>query len=305
MARQSLKQKLTQGLLILDGAMGTQLIIRGVEAGTCNELLNVEAADIIAEVHRAYIEAGSDAVLTNTFGANRYALARHGLADRADQLNAAAASLARRAVGPDKYVLGDIGPTGDFLKPLGNLAPDELKQAFSRQARALRDHGVDGFIIETMAALDEIAIAIEAVLSAADGLPVFASMAFEQVGGDFRTMMGVSVEAAVSQIGSLGVDAVGFNCGTADLEGYVRLAERFASTIEKQNVDVLLLAEPNAGKPQLLDGKSVYRVDPDDFAQAAEKIRIAGAKIIGGCCGTAPPHIAAAVRKLRPAAASG
>jgi len=158
---------------------------------------------------------------------------------------------------------------------------------------------VDGFIIETMTALDEIEIAIEAVKSVSGDLPVFASMSFDRAGDDFKTMMGVDVEAAVSKITSLGVDAVGFNCGTVSLDEYVELAEKYVSAARVLSDDVAIYAEPNAGKPELVEGRAVYNVSPEDFAAAAEKIHSAGVNIIGGCCGTGPAHIEAVARKLK------
>ena len=289
----------TQGVFLLDGAMGTELFARGIEAGICNDYLNIESPDIISDIHRAYLSAGSDAVLTNTFGANKYALARHGLADKVAEINNAGAQIARRAAGEEKYVLGDIGPSGDFLEPLGILKPAELKDAFAQQAKALLDGGVDGFIIESMTALDEIAIAIEAVKSVSSSLPVFASMAFGKSSDGFRTMMGIDVETAVSTMVSLGIDAVGFNCGTLVLDEYIKLAEKFVSSVNASGRDVLIYAEPNAGKPELIDGKAVYKVSPHDFAVAAERIHSVGLNIIGGCCGTGPEHIRALAETLK------
>jgi len=294
-----LRERIRQGLFLLDGAMGTELIARGVEAGVCNDYLNIESADIVGDVYRSFLLAGSDAVLTNTFGANKYALSRHGFADKVREINTAAAEIARQAAGEKKYVLGDIGPTGDFLEPLGELKADELKDAYAEQAAGLLAGGVDGFIIETMTALDEITIAIEAVKSVCGELPVFASMAFDKAGDDFRTMMGVDVESAVAKIVPLGVEAVGFNCGKMLLNEYVELADKILLSARAISGDVVILAEPNAGKPELIDGKAVYKVLPDDFAAAVEKIHSAGVNIIGGCCGTGPAHIEAAARKLR------
>jgi len=319
MPRISLRERIKQGLFLLDGAMGTELIARGIEAGVCNDYLNIDSPDVILEIHRSYLSVGCDAVLTNTFGANKYALARHGLSDKVGKINLAGAQIACRAAGQKRYVLGDIGPSGDFLEPLGNLKPQDLKDAFAEQAKALLDGGVDGFIIETMAALDEVAIAIEAVKSTSDDLPVLASFAFNSAGGDFRTMMGVDVEAAVSKVVSLAVDAVGFNCGTATLGEYVELAGKYVATIkvlEKTRVTgdpsseaellrrtdgprVTIFAEPNAGKPELIDDRAVYKVSPEDFAAAAEKIHSAGVSIIGGCCGTGPAHIKALAERLK------
>ena len=299
MGRISLREKIEQGLFLLDGAMGTELIARGVEVGKCNDYLNITSADTVFDIHQAYLQAGSDAVLTNTFGSNRYALAWHGFGDKVKEINTAGAQIARRAAGKEKYVLGDIGPSGDFLEPLGSLKPDELKDAFATQAKALLAGGVDGFIIETMTALDEIAIAVEAVKSVCGDLPVFASMAFDKAGEDFRTMMGVDVSGAVSKIASLGVDAVGFNCGTVSLDEYVELAGKYVSAVKALGKGVLIYAEPNAGKPELVEGRAVYNVSPEDFAAAAEKIHSAGINIIGGCCGTSPEHIKATAKKLR------
>jgi len=293
-----LKERLQEGVLLLDGAMGTQLIKRGAEPGKCNEYLNVESPDIVMSIHRAYSKAGSEAVITNTFGANRYALGRVGYGDYVMEMNLAAARLARQAVGEEMYVLGDIGPSGDFLEPLGNLKAQELREAFSTQAEALRAGGVDGFIIETMTALDEAEIAVQAVKSAADGLPVFASMAFDKAGDDFRTMMGVDVSSAVEMMVSLRVDAVGFNCGTVSLDEYVELAGRYVAAVRATGRDVPVLAEPNAGRPELVEGKTVYKVTAEEFASAAEKIVAAGITIIGGCCGTGPAHIKAVAALL-------
>ena len=299
MPRMSLKERISGGIFLLDGAMGTQLIARGIEVGKCNDYLNVESPDVVSDIHRSYFEAGSEAVLTNTFGANKYALGRHRLEEEAAKINSAGARIARKAGGEEKYVLGDIGPSGDFLEPLGSLKPEELKEAFVRQAKVLLDGGVDGFIIETMTALDEVTIAIEAVKSVGGAVPVLASMSFDRAGDDFKTMMGVDVETAVAKIVSLDVDAVGFNCGTVSLDEYIELAEKFVSAVQALSADVIVYAEPNAGKPELVEDQAVYKVSPEDFAAAVEKIHSAGVSIIGGCCGTGPAHIAAIRKKLR------
>ncbi len=295
MARVGLKGRISRGVFLLDGAMGTQLFARGIKAGKCNDYLNIELPDIILDIQQAYIKAGSDAVLTNTFSANRITLARHGLGDKVKEINTAGARIARKAAGKDKYVLGDIGPSGDFLEPLGTLTAESLKQAYAEQAEALCGAGVDGLIIETMTALDEMLVAIEAVKSVCN-LPVFASMSFDKAGNDFRTMMGVDVGTAVSKIIPFGVDVVGFNCGKMSLDDYIELAKRFVSAVNKK---ALILAEPNAGLPELVGEKAVYKVTPGDFAEAAEKIYSAGVAIIGGCCGTGPEHIKAVADSLK------
>jgi len=299
MARTSLKERFNQGLLILDGAMGTELIARGIQAGACNEYLNIDAPEVISDIHEGYLNAGSDAIITNTFGANKYSLSRHGFADETTRLNKAGAELAKQVAGEEKYVLGDIGPSGDFLAPLGAIKPDELRDAFTEQAGALLGGDVDGFIIETMTALDETVIAIEAAKSVTDNLPVIVSLSFDKTGSNFKTMMGVGIEAAVSKILPLNVDAIGFNCGTLSLDDYVELTYKFIAAVKEHSEDTVICAEPNAGKPELVEGKAIYKVSPEDFAAAAEKIHSAGVGIIGGCCGTSPEHIKAVAKKLK------
>lgn len=313
MARKSLKEKISSGLLFLDGAMGTQLMAKGIESGRCNEMLNIESPEIILGIHRSYFDAGSDAVYTNTFGANEISLARHGLAEKAEQINAAAVKIARQAAGDDRYVIGDIGPSGEFLKPLGMLEPEKLKEVYAKQAKVLCEAGVDGFIVETFMALDEAKVAAEAVKSVCD-LPVFATLAFDaagstgspQAGNDFKTMMGVSVERVVDEFSALGVDAIGFNCGTLKMEQYLQLAEKFAKLLDKRTPGtgpgakhIVLIAKPNGGKPELVDGQAVYKLSAQDFGDWLEKIHKAGAVLVGGCCGTTPGHIKAMAEKLK------
>ncbi len=298
MDRANLDSRIKQGLFLLDGAMGTQLITRGLEAGKCNDYLNIESPDTVLDVHKAYFEAGSDAVVTNTFGANKYALARHGLSEMVEEINKAGAQIARNAAGQQRYVLGDIGPSGEFLEPLGTLKAEELKEAFSQQGQGLLAGGADGFIIETMTAVDEAAVAIEAIKSVCD-LPVFVSMSFDKAGEDFKTMMGVDVEEAVSKIAALGVDAIGFNCGKIGIEDYIKLAGKYICALKAVNSDIAVLAEPNAGLPQLIDDRTVYKLSAREFAQACQKIRSAGVSVIGGCCGTSPAHIEALAKTLR------
>ena len=293
MTRIALKDRLQQGVFFVDGAMGTQLIEAGAPAGCCNDYLNIESPEIVRAVHQKYLDAGVDAVITNTFGANGLVLKRHGHDDQVGEVNLAAAKLAREVVGEDKYVLGDIGPCGDFLEPLGMVKPDELKAAFAEQAAGLLEGGVDGFIIETMTALDEIEIAIAAVQSVSD-LPIFVSLAYDPAGDAFRTMMGVSPTQAAEQLANSGSAALGFNCGTLDMPGYVGLAKEYAGVLN--GTGVLLLAEPNAGRPELEGDKAVYKLSPEAYAEALEEIKDTGAVILGGCCGTSPAHLAAAVR---------
>ena len=299
MSKLKLRDRIKKGVFLLDGAMGTQLFAQGIEPGTCNDWLNVESPGVVQETHRAYFDAGSDAVLTNTFGANRCALARHGHADKVSEINEAGAEIAAEAAGGERYVLGDIGPTGDFLEPLGTLKAEQVKEAFAEQVEALRQGGVDGFIIETMTALDELEIAIAAAKASGGGLPVLASMSFDRGAAGFRTMMGVDVPTAVAKMLSLGVDGVGFNCGTATLGEYVELSKVYADAVRSSKRKVAVFAEPNAGKPELVDGQAVYKVTPDEFAAACGQMLNAGICILGGCCGTGPDHIHAVAQTLK------
>jgi len=299
MTERNLRARIQQGVFVLDGAMGTQLFARGVEPGRCNDWLCVEQPDIVLDVHQAYLDAGVDAVITNTFGANRYALVRHGFAEKVFEINKAGAQVARKAAGEGRYVLGDIGPTGDFLEPLGTLKPDQVREAFVEQVKGLREGGVDGLIIETMTAMEEMEVAIAAAQSAGGGLPVLASMSFDKGGAGFRTMMGVDAAMAVAKMITLGVDAVGFNCGTATLNEYVELAKLYVIAAKAAKGKVQIFAEPNAGKPELVDGQAVYKVTPKEFAAACREILEAGIHILGGCCGSTPDHMRALAQTLK------
>ena len=294
MAKDNLKTRLNDGLFLLDGAMGTELIARGVEAGKCNDYLCVESPDIVSSVHDSYIRAGSDAAITNTFGANSITLGRHGYSDFVEKINLAAAAIAKSAVDEDGYVLGDIGPSGEFLEPVGMLKADDLKAVYAEQAKGLLAGGVDGFIIETMAAIDEAVAAIEGVKSVSD-LPILVSFSYSVAGEDFKTMMGASVETVVEKVSSLGVSAIGFNCGDLTMDQYVELAQRHLELLK----DAPVVAQPNAGHPKLVDDKVIYDLSADEYAESALKIKSLGVNIIGGCCGTNPAHIKAVADKLK------
>lgn len=300
MTRIDLSQRLKSGVFFfIDGAMGTQLMAEGVEPGSCFDAVNLGSPEIVERIHRRYFDAGCDAVLTNSFGANAVTLARHNLSDTALEINRAAGEIARKAAGPDRYVLGDIGPSGDFLEPVGPLKPDALRAAFVEQARGLVAGGVDGIIIETMTALDEMLLAIEAVRSVCQ-LPILCSFAFDATPDGFRTMMGLTPNAIVQNLLNLektGLAALGFNCGTLTMDDYVVLTNALIGLLK--GTGIALLAEPNAGRPELIDGKAVYRLTPEEYAASVVKIHKAGARILGGCCGTSPAHIAAMINAIR------
>jgi 5-methyltetrahydrofolate--homocysteine methyltransferase len=283
------------GLVVGDGAMGTELQRAGLAIGECGDRWNLEHPGRILAIHEAYIAAGSQAIITNSFGANRWVLGRYGLADRVVAVNRAAAIAAKRAAGEAVCVLGDIGPCGGFIRPLGDVDAGELEAEFTAQAGALLEGGADGIIIETMSALDELRVAIRAA-RAAKAPFIVASMAFDVVpNGNIRTMMGVSPEQAANAGADEGADVVGANCGTritaADFE---RVTAAF-----RQTTDRPIMIQSNAGSPELVDGRAVYRLTPDEFADGMRAVVTAGANIVGGCCGTTPAHIAALARRLR------
>ena len=272
--------------VVLDGAMGTELDKRGMPAGYCRELWNVEQPEKVRNIHLAYIDAGSDAVLTNTFGGNRLKLAAYDLADRAHELNVRAAEIARLEAGDDHFVLGDIGPTGLFMEPLGTTSYDEFYEAFAEQAEAFVAGGADAVIVETMSAVEEAVAAVRAAKGTCS-LPVLALMGFNRDadGEGFHTVMGVDIERAVNELSEAGADVVGTNCWNSfgEMCEIVRRMKRFT---EKP-----VVAEPNAGQPKLLDGKTVFDETPEMMADGVENLVGAGARIIGGCCGTTPEHI--------------
>ncbi|MBN1457644.1 MAG: homocysteine S-methyltransferase family protein [Sedimentisphaerales bacterium] len=296
MSKKTLIERIKEGVLLLDGAMGTQLTARGARTDTCSNYMNIEQPELVAQVHQAYWDAGSDAIITNTFGANKYQLARHGIADKVAQIGLAGAQIARKSATEDRYVLGDIGPCGDFLEPLGLVKADELEAAFVEQANILAQGGVDGFIIETMTAIEEVKVTIKAIRSISN-LPILVSLAFDAAGSEFKTMMGVDVARAVNELAELEISAIGYNCGTLTMDQYVSITRIFAEQLDGTGLS--LIAQPNAGKPELVEDKAVYSLSPEDFAEKLEDIYKAGASIIGGCCGTTPEHIKAAADRIK------
>ncbi|MFW6059046.1 MAG: homocysteine S-methyltransferase family protein [Phycisphaeraceae bacterium] len=294
MRSETLRAALHDRPLLADGAMGTQLMQAGLRAGECAELWNVDALARVAAVHRAYVDAGAELVLTNTFGGSSATLERHGLAARAAELNRAGAALAREAVGRRAWVLGDIGPCGEFLEPLGALSRGDAEAMFAEQAAALAEGGADGLIVETMTDPQELAAAVRA--ADRTGLPVLASFAFDAAGEtDFRTMMGAAPEDAVRAAVEAGAEVVGANCGTAlDLEAYARLAEALLAAGD--GVPVIL--QPNAGRPMLIDGRETFAVTPAQMGAAVASLVKAGVRVVGGCCGSTPAHVRAMAEAL-------
>ena len=274
--------------VIADGAMGTMLFANGLMFGDPPEVWNLSKPDVVRRIHRGYLDAGSQILMTNTFGGNRMRLSLHGLQDRVAELNQTAAILLRNEVdasGGDALVAGDIGPSGAILAPTGTLDYDEAVDIFAEQAAALVAGGVDLIWIETMSDLLEIKAAIEGVRRVSPGIALITTMTFDTRG---RTMMGVTPEQAVASLTAWGADAVGGNCGNGPDE-LLTVIERMRAA----DPDAILVAKSNAGMPELVDMRAVYRSEPSTMAAAAVAMRDAGASIIGGCCGTTPDHLRA------------
>ena len=276
-------------VIVGDGAMGTQLQLAGLEPGAPGELWNVDHPDTVAAIQRRYVEAGAGIILTNTFGGSRLALERHGLGERAVELNREGAAVARRAAGDRAWVLGDVGPFGGFVAPLGEHEPADVYAAFLEQARALLDGGADGILVETMSAIDEMTLAVRAAREAGAWL-IGASMTFDPTHAGPRTMMGTSPADAAAAMLAAGGGILGVNCGTLAFDGYVDVVRAYRAV----DPDAVIMVQPNAGQPVLDDdGRTVYRQSPDALAAGLPELAAAGASIVGGCCGTAVPHIRA------------
>jgi 5-methyltetrahydrofolate--homocysteine methyltransferase len=281
----SLRETLAQGgCLIADGATGTMLMAAGLPAGVPPELWNIEQPEKISSLHRAYLDAGSQIILTNTFGGSRIKLEKAGLSDRTKELNLRAAELARQAAGDSAYVAGDIGPTGELMAPMGVLTYDLAIDAYAEQAAALARGGVDAIWVETMTDLEEARAAVNGALQATM-LPVFCSLSFGRRG---RTIMGVSARQAVEALWPLGLAAIGLNCG----EG-LEMVPDVLTQMHAAAPDAVLIAKPNAGLPRLTAGQTVYDLSPQDFAAQMRIYAGLGAQIVGSCCGSSPAFIKA------------
>lgn len=279
--------------ILADGAMGTMLFASGLQFGDPPEIWNLAQPDVIRRIHRGYLDAGSRILLTNTFGGNRLRLSLHGNEARVAELNQMAALLLRAevdAAASAALVAGDIGPSGSIMMPIGTLDFDEAVDVFAEQAAALVAGGVDLIWIETMSDLAEIHAAIAGVRQVAPIIPLITTMTFDTRG---HTMMGVKPESAVHALAEWGADAIGGNCGNGP--------DELTPVIARMRVaepDVVLVGKSNAGMPELVDMKAVYRAAPETMAAYAIDIRDAGASIIGACCGSTPAHLAAMARAL-------
>jgi 5-methyltetrahydrofolate--homocysteine methyltransferase len=297
MNKTPLLEELARRALVCDGAMGTQLLARGLGSGECGMLWNLNRPGDVGGVHLAYRNAGCDLVTTNSFGGSRFALERHGLDGRVAELNRAAAQVTCGAAGDKGWVLGDVGPFGDFLEPVGDVTADDLRAAFRDQIAALLAGGADAVLVETMSDPAEAIVGVEAARLCDDKIPVIVTYAFQKTApGEFRTMMGTTAAEAVQQAVSAGADIVGTNCGTAlTLDDYVELAKILVVAAGK----IPVVVQPNAGSPHTENGKTIYDATPEEMAVTAQQLLAAGVRIIGGCCGTAPNHLSAMSRAIK------
>jgi len=276
-------------ILVSDGATGTMLQSMGLEWGQAPEAWLVEQPDKIQALHRAYVEAGSDVILSCSFGGTHFRLARHGLGERVTEVNRRAVELAREVAGDDVFVAGDMGPTGQLLGPRSKVTVEQIAEAFAQQAEGLAAGGADFLVIETMSDLGEAQAAV-AGARLVTYLPIFCTFSFDTHG---RTMMGVKPEQAAQAVGPL-VQGIGANCGhdPAEYEGLIR-------AMHQAQPEAILWAKPNAGLPRLVGEETVYDATPEYMAEIALGLRQAGAQVIGGCCGTTPAHIAAIAAMVR------
>ncbi len=287
-----LKQKLAEpGIIILDGATGTQLQGMKLPAGMAPELWNLQNPEKVKEHYRAYVEIGSDAILTNSFGGTRPRLDMEGSGHLVHEINVAAAKLAREVAGDNVLVFGSMGPTGLLMEPMGELTYEKAVEYFAEQAAGLAEGGVDGIHVETMSDLSEAKAAIEGA-HRATALPVTVTMSFDMHG---RTMMGVRPEQAVKELSAMDVLAVGVNCGRTLEENLTAV-----TAMRRSAPEATLIAKPNAGLPRM-EGtvEAVYDVTPEIMAEYALKFGALGVKMLGGCCGSTPAHISAVKEALK------
>lgn len=281
-------------VLIADGAWGTELTKRGLAAGEAPEAWNLDRPEEVHAIARSYVDAGADIILTNTFGGSPFKLEKLGLRDNAAEINHRGVELSKEAAAGRTLVFASIGPSGEFMEPLGTVTEAEMVACFAEQIRAIAAAAPDGIVIETMSDLAEAKAALRAVRENSD-LPAVVSMTFEKGARAVATMMGVTPQQAVGELEAAGVDVVGANCG-GGIESIIEVA-RLMRPVTK----LPLWFKPNAGIPELVDGKTVFREIPEEMAAHLPHLVATGASVIGGCCGTTPEHIrlfAAEIPKL-------
>jgi 5-methyltetrahydrofolate--homocysteine methyltransferase len=281
-----LLESLKTQILLSDGAIGTELQRMGLKPGANAELWNIEDPEKVKALHRAYLGAGARLLTTNSFRGSRMALCSYGLETQVEELNRAAAALAREVAADKAWVMGSIGPFGGILEPLGETSPQEAFDGFKEQAQALLAGGADFILIETMTSAEETDLAIRAARDAG-ARRVISMMTFEKVRDGYRTMMGLSPQQAVETMDHAGADVMGCNCGTQlEMEDHEEIVRLMRGGTSKP-----IIVQPNAGQPELVGTEIVYRRTPEEMAARVPDLIRAGASIVGGCCGTTPEHI--------------
>ena len=289
----SFLERVNREVLVLSGAMGTMLHEKGADLGGCIGQWIVEHPEAYRELSQDYFRAGCDIVSGPTFSLNRISLAKFGLAAKMEELNRGVIRILKE-VQPDRgFVTGNLGPTGKILKPLGDLSPEELGEVYSEQARVLAESGVEIIYVLTMYDLEEAVIALRAA-KRQTSLPVMVSLAFEPAPKGYRTMMGASPEETAKRLEAEGADVIGANCGGIKLEQMGEVIRLLKANCQKP-----LIAKPNAGTPQVVDGKEKYTAGPEQFAEHVEKWINEGARVVSACCGSSPLHLGQIVQKVR------
>jgi 5-methyltetrahydrofolate--homocysteine methyltransferase len=278
-------------VMISDGATGTFLQQHGLEPGGCPEEFNASRPGVVREMARQYFDAGSEMVLTNSFGGSVYMQKKYGYGDRVGEFNRLAAEHASSQAPEGSFVIGSVGPTGEFLEPLGPVSEQEMYAAFVQQVTALEEGGADGVVVETMTALEEATLAIRAARENT-GLAIMATMVFDKGPRGFFTMMGVTPERAVVELEKAGAHVVGTNCGNG-IDNMVEIARRM-----REETSGYLLVHSNAGIPAMRGREIIYPESPEYMAERFMALADLGVDIIGGCCGTGPEHIRALARAL-------
>jgi len=283
-----LQEVILERPLLCDGAMGTQLMLAGLQQGNCGEEWNIAHPERVLAIQRRYTRAGAECIITNTFGGSRIMLNRHSFGDRVAEFNKAGVAIARQSFDDrEGYVLGDIGPFGGLLAPFGEFTEADVQRAFEEQAAALAEGGADAIIIETQTSLEELLIGINAAKTAGAKC-IIGSMAYDVTldGSNFRTMMGVEPEKAAEFMGEHGANIVALNCGTGmDMERALQAVERYKSA-----TSLPVMVQPNAGKPKLVNMKVVYDETPEQMVKGLIPLLHAGTNIVGTCCGSTPEH---------------
>jgi 5-methyltetrahydrofolate--homocysteine methyltransferase len=277
-------------VLIADGGWGTELQKRGLPPGEPPENWNIGRPEEVGAVALSYVEAGAEIILTNTFGGSPLKLAKVNLKGQVTGINRKGAEISKQAAGDRALVFASIGPSGEFMAPLGTFSEEEMIKGFAEQARALAEGGADGIVVETMMDLAEAKAALDAARESTS-LPVAVTMTFNKGPKGFATMMGTRPEQAAAELEKSGAEIIGANCGTG-IDQMIELMKLLRSATA-----LPLWCKPNAGLPELIDGKTVYRETPEMMASKLKALVQAGANIIGGCCGTTPAHIRAFVRE--------